>query len=77
MILDEIESFTFDKNRKHMFGIKSAIVWGNKPGASFPLLYITKPKGIDLKDYEEILNKLSISLWGDRKNCVNGHFIVK
>jgi len=47
-ILDTIRSFEFDKNRKRIFGIKSAIIWGhsNTINASSPLLYISKPKSI-------------------------------
>ena len=63
-IFDKIRSFEFDRNRKHIFGIKSAIVWGhsNKTNGAFPLLYISKPKAISDEEYMELLNSLEISL---------------
>lgn len=63
-ILDTIRSFEFDRNRTRVFGIKSAIVWGhsNKSNSSFPLLYISKPKGISQEDYELLLDKIDISI---------------
>jgi hypothetical protein len=63
-ILDRIRSFEFDKNRKAIFGIKSGIVWGhsNKINGSFPMLYISKPKGINQEDFELLLDKLDISI---------------
>ncbi len=63
-IIDEIKSFEYDKNRKQQFGIKSAIIWGmsKNTNGQFPLLYISKPKGISQKDYELLLDKLDISI---------------
>lgn len=63
-ILDGIRSFEFDKNRKAIFGIKSGIIWGhsNKTNGSFPILYISKPKGISQEDFELLLDKLDISI---------------
>lgn len=29
-IFNKIKSFEFDKNKKNVFGIKSAIIWGHK-----------------------------------------------
>lgn len=61
--LDEIRAIEYDRNRTKLFGIKSGIVWGHKKeGGSFPLLYISKPKHVSQADFEEILNKLDISI---------------
>lgn len=61
--LDGIRSIEYDRNRTKLFGIKSGIVWGHKKeGGSFPLLYISKPKHVSQADFEEILNKLDISI---------------
>lgn len=63
-ILNEIRAIEYDKNRKKMFGIKSAIIWGHsrKSNSMFPLLYISKPKNISQEDYELLLNKLQINI---------------
>lgn len=63
-ILEQIRSFEFDKNRKAIFGIKSGIVWGHSKttNGSFPMLYISKPKGITQKDFELLLDKIDISI---------------
>lgn len=63
-ILDKIRSFEFDKNRTKIFGIKSGIVWGHSKDTNgiFPLLYISKPKSISEKEFEEILNSIEINL---------------
>ncbi len=63
-ILDEISPFEYDRNRTHVFGIKSGIVWGHgKKGGSFPMLYISKPKHIKQEDFELLLNSINIELW--------------
>lgn len=64
MILDEIRSIEYDKNRKVIFGIKSGIVWGhsNNTNGCYPLLYISKPKHIEQKDFEILLDKLEINI---------------
>lgn len=64
MILDEIRSVEYDKNRKAIFGIKSGIVWGhsNTTNGCYPLLYISKPKHIKQKDFEILLDKLEINI---------------
>ena len=62
-VLNEIRAIEYDRNRTKLFGIKSGIVWGHrKEGGSFPLLYISKPKHVSQEDFEEILNKLDISI---------------
>lgn len=63
-ITEKIKSFEYDKNRKGIFGIKSAVVWGHlkDKNQSFPLLYITKPKGISQSDYELLLDKIDIQI---------------
>ena len=61
-IFDTLRSFSFDKNEKHIFGIKSGIIWGhsNKANASSPLLYISKPKAISQEEFEELLDCIDI-----------------
>ncbi len=63
-ILDRIKSFEYDKNRKKIFGIKSAIVWGNlnDKNVTVPLFYISKPKHLSNEDFEVILESIEISL---------------
>jgi len=63
-ILDKIKSFEYDKNRDAKFGIKSAIIWGNsnQTNGIFPMLYISKPKGISQTDFELLLEKLEITI---------------
>lgn len=61
-IFNTIKSFEFDRNRTKIFGLKSGIVWGhsNKTNSSSPLLYISKPKGISIEEYEELLDSIDI-----------------
>ena len=63
-ILDKIKSFSYDKNREKLYGIKSAIVWGHSKDSNtiFPLLYISKPRSISQEDYELLLQKIDISI---------------
>lgn len=63
-ILKTIRSIEFDKNKKKIFGIKSAILWGhsNKSNSCSPLIYITKPKHVTQEDFDEILEKLDINI---------------
>ena len=62
-IWDKVRAFEFDKNRKYLFGIKSAIVWGHSKDTNgiFPLLYVSKPKHISLEEYEELLKDINIT----------------
>ena len=63
-ILDDIRAVEFDRNKKGIFGLKSAILWGhskNVNGCS-PLLYISKPRNISREDFEKILDRLEINL---------------
>lgn len=61
-IFNKLRSFSFDKNEKHIFGIKSAIVWGhsNISNSESPILYISKPKHISQEEYEELLDSIDI-----------------
>lgn len=61
-ILQRIRSFEFDKNKNHLFGIKSAIVWGREDNITFPLLYIQKPRTMSREDFELILDHLDINI---------------
>ncbi len=62
-VFDNIKSIEFDRNKNKIFGIKSGIVWANsnRVNGQYPLLYISKPKNISQEDFEELLNKISIS----------------
>jgi len=61
-IFDEIRAFEFDHNKNHIFGIKSAIVWGHSAHSNscFPILYLRKPKGITQEQYEELIDAIEI-----------------
>lgn len=62
-LTSKLRSIEYDKNRNHVFGIKSAILWGHhKEGGTSPLIYISKPKHVSQEDFEEVLDKLDISL---------------
>ena len=37
-------------------------IWGNKKNTIFPLVYITKPKGLSLENWEIIKEKLQIGI---------------
>ena len=64
-ILDTVKSIEFDTNKKHIFGIKSGILWGhsNKSNSISPLLYISKPKSVSQEDFEYMLDCLCISMF--------------
>ena len=70
-ILDKIRSigFTFSPEQRKVFRRKSGIVWGNlsESNASFPLLYISKPKNISEEDFEEILSRLELNIMNKSK----------
>lgn len=62
-ITDELRSIEFDKNKEHIFGIKSAILWGHREkGATSPLLYISKPKHISQEDFDYLIDHLDLQL---------------
>lgn len=63
-ILNQIKSYEYDENRRHIFGIKSAIIWGHSKNTNscFPILYVSKPKHINQSDFELLLTKLSITI---------------
>ena len=62
-IFDKLRSFEVDRNENHIFGIKSAIVWGhsNNTNGSYPILYLRKPKGITDEEYKEIIDAIDIN----------------
>ena len=68
-IFNGIRSFEFDRNTKHIFGLKSGIIWGhsNKSNSSSPLLYISKPKSITQEEYEELLECIDIQFLNKKK----------
>lgn len=68
-IISQVRSIEFDRNRRHIFGIKSGILWGHSKvgNSSFPLLYISKPKHIKQDDFEALLNNLIIELKDDNR----------
>lgn len=61
-VWDRIKSFEFDKNKSKIFGIKSAIVWGNSStsNSQSPLLYISKPRSLPQKEFDELIEKIRI-----------------
>lgn len=63
-ITDNIKSIEYDRNRRHIFGIKSAILWGfsKHSNSCFPLLYISKPRSISQEDFDYLLDHLEIKL---------------
>jgi len=66
-IISKLKSIEFDRNKKHIFGIKSGILWGHSKltNGSSPLLYISKPKHISQSDFEYLLDNLIIDLKDD------------
>lgn len=68
-ISDGIRSFEFDRNKKRVFGIKSAIVWGHSKDCneSSPLFYISRPKHVSQEDFDFILDHLDITLYTEKK----------
>jgi hypothetical protein len=68
-ILEEIRSCEFDKNEKHLFGIKSAIMWGHSKSSNgmYPLFYIRKPKCITQEDFNDILDHLDFTIYLNKK----------
>lgn len=63
-ILDDIRSIEYDRNRKSIFGIKSAIIWGHSKSSNScsPLLYISKPKSVSKEDFEYLLDRLKVEI---------------
>lgn len=63
-ILDNVRAIEFDRNKNHIFGLKSGIVWGfsSKSNSSFHLLYISKPKSVSQADFELLLENLIIEI---------------
>jgi hypothetical protein len=61
-IFDNLRSYEFDRNKKRVFGIKSAIIWGHSKNSNScsPLLYISKPRGITNDEFNELLDSLII-----------------
>lgn len=37
-------------------------IWGNKKGKTYPLVYITKPKGLSVENWKIIKEKLQIGI---------------
>jgi hypothetical protein len=68
-MLDNLRSFEFDRNKKRIFGIKSAIVWGHSKtsNSSSPLLYISKPKHVSQEDFDFILDHLDLTFYTEKK----------
>jgi hypothetical protein len=62
-IFNQIKSFEFDRNKSHKYGIKSGIIWAysNQSNCCYPMLYISKPKGISQEDFELLLDSIDIN----------------
>lgn len=59
----EIIKIELDKNKNRIFGIKSAILWGYKnSNTSYPLIYLRKPKYMSEEEFNDILDRLEITL---------------
>lgn len=59
----EIIKIELDKNKNRIFGIKSAILWAFKSSnKSYPLIYLRKPKHMSDEEFEDILDRLEITL---------------
>ena len=62
-LINSLVSISYDKNRDGKWPLKSAILFGNhKNNTSSPLVYISKPKHVTQEDFDEILDRLQISL---------------
>ena len=63
MIFDDIKSFEIDRNQDKKFGIKSGIVWGHSADNNgiFPIMYLSKPKGISQEDFDLLLAQININ----------------
>lgn len=67
MISDKFKRFTLDSNPNHIFGIKSAIIWGENEGSATPLLYLRKPKSVSQEDYDDMVKRIKISFSKEAK----------
>lgn len=63
-LLLKVKSIELDKNKDRVFGIKSAILWGHSSenNSMFPLLYISKPRSVSQEDFEELIEKLDLTM---------------
>lgn len=63
-ITDKIDSISIYKGKDDIFNRHSdrISIWGNRKGGMFPLVYITKPKGLSIENWQTIKEKLQISL---------------
>lgn len=63
-ITEKIDSISIYKGKDDIFNRYSdrISIWGNENNKIYPLVYITKPKGLSLKDWQIIKEKLQISL---------------
>jgi hypothetical protein len=62
-ITERIDSISIYKAEDEVFNPgKRMSVWASEGNTIFPLIYIHKPKGLSLKDWEIIKEKLQISL---------------
>lgn len=63
-ITERIDSISIYKGKDDIFNRYSdrISIWGNEKSKTYPLIYITKPKSMGLKDWNIIKEKLQISL---------------
>lgn len=63
-ITERIDSISIYKGKDDIFNRYSdrISIWGNEESKIYPLVYITKPKSVSLKDWNIIKEKLQISL---------------
>jgi len=62
MIFDDIKSFSVSLPANNAFNIKSGIVWGhsNKTNGVYPIIYLTRPKGIPKEDFAMLMESIKI-----------------
>ncbi len=62
-ITEKIDSISIFKGIDDIFNKSDRIsVWGNEGNKIFPLVYITKPKSVSIKNWKVIKEKLKIKL---------------
>lgn len=67
MILDDIDTIEFDRNKEQILGVKSAILWGHKGSSATPLMYFRKPKNMPQEDFDNILDNLQINILKNKR----------
>ena len=58
--------FSIDRNKGHIFDLKSVIIWRYRPDKTgscvySPIAYIRKPKGVSDEDFNNLINRIKIN----------------